>query len=137
LKPLLYILIFLTTLTKGQTTFWQRVPDDAKHYYAGFGISWLTGETVKHFTGNKILAGFSGVAAAILAGTVKEKIHDQYLGRGVSSFNDGFLTGFGGTTGAMCLGVKWHYTESRQINESLYDFNVVIDTLKNDQGSGK
>jgi len=82
--------------------------DKVKHFFAGLLIASLFG--VASFYILPLLLGslltpmsaaLCGLAAAILIGTAKEAIWDNWMGRGVEDKYDAFSTMFGGLIGAV------------------------------------
>lgn len=87
---------------------WQsliNLSDDNKHFLAGHTISSGTGYTMYFLTNKPALSALCGALTGIAAGIVKEKIHDQYLGKGTPSAADGLTTGFGSTNAAFSISI--------------------------------
>lgn len=73
------------------------------HFYAGFGITMISGSIIYHYTENTTLSCLSGLGTGILAGLGKEYIWDRKLKRGVFGKEDYLTTGWGAFVGTIVL----------------------------------
>lgn len=132
MKKLLFILIFplLCNAIHRPPIFdipskvWMKIPDDAKHYYAGALISFGTGWAVWKITDDNTLALTTGILFGVGSGLAKEEIYDRGLGRGVPSLEDKLVTGWGAFGGAIALRVKIgiHDKKKRKQEEEIENF---------------
>ena len=83
--------------------------DKTKHFMAGVFIAAIFGYIVGLWL-TPMSAALSGLAAAVLIGTAKEAIWDNWLGRGVSDKYDMYATALGGVFGALVVWGFLNYT---------------------------
>jgi hypothetical protein len=76
--------------------------DKTKHFMAGVFIAAIFGYIVGLWV-DPISAALSGLAAAVLIGTAKEAIWDNWLKKGVDDKYDMYATALGGVLGALIL----------------------------------
>ena len=76
---------------------------DTKHFYAGFGISCISGSIVNHYTDKPGLSCVIGFGVGTLAGLGKEYIYDKQWGKGVFSKDDYRMTAWGSLCGSIVL----------------------------------
>ena len=103
-----YLLIILPLFFKAQ------IPDDAKHFYAGFGISMGVGYVTYEATDRWLVSMGTGLGAGILAGVAKEYVWDKAMKRGTFSKNDMVVTSWGALVGSICLVVPMDTKEKKQ-----------------------
>ena len=82
--------------------------DKVKHFMAGVFIACIIGYIVGLWL-TPMSAALSGLAAAVLIGTAKEAVWDNWLGRGVSDKYDMYATALGGVLGSVVLWVFLNY----------------------------
>lgn len=82
-------------------SFGQNDPSQIKHFYAGAGITFVTGSIVNHYTHKPTLSTWVGIGTGVLAGIGKEYIYDKAMQKGVFSKDDYLMTFWG----AACSGV--------------------------------
>ncbi len=101
MKKLSIILLFTVFGCKSQTpyqTFWQKIPDDTKHYTAGALIDGSVTSITYYFTKKGALSQLLGLLAGVSAGALKEYYWDGHLKRGVKNNEDFFVTAWGSLT---------------------------------------
>lgn len=88
----------------------QRYDDFAMHVHAGMAINISVGSFVYYKTKNTAKALLFGYSAAVLAGGVKEVVHDNLLHRGTPSLKDFLGTTWGATVSfpIVLCGIKIH-----------------------------
>lgn len=94
-------LILITSIAKGQ-----RINDDSKHFYAGFGITLTTHFIASQFNVKPCKARALGFLAGMTANVLKEFVWDKRLNKGVYSNEDLAFTTYGvalGTGIAFCI----------------------------------
>ena len=85
-------------------TFGQLDKDGSvKHFYAGAGISFVTGSIINHYTDKPGLSCLVGFGAGTLAGLGKEYIYDKQWGKGVFSKDDYRITAWGSLCASIVL----------------------------------
>lgn len=120
-KIILTLLIILSVRIQAQIknqNIWNKIPDDAKHVYAGLAINAATGSLVYRLTEGRIgwslLAGFT---AGVGAGFAKEYIWDKAMKKGTFNKMDIADTAWGSLIGTVCLRVGIDVHEKRQDKE--------------------
>ena len=83
--------------------------DKVKHFMAGVFIAAIFGYIVGLWL-TPISAALSGLAAAVLIGTAKEAIWDNWLKKGTDDKYDMYATALGGVFGAIVLWGFLNYT---------------------------
>ena len=83
--------------------------DKVKHFMAGVFIAVIIGYIVSLWL-DPLSASLSGLAAAILIGTGKEAIWDNWLKKGTDDKYDMYATALGGVFGALVLWGFLNYT---------------------------
>lgn len=91
--------------------------DNSKHYYAGAGISYVSGSIFYKKTKRKMLSCMVGMSMGALAGLTKEYYYDKHMGKGVFSKDDYQITSWGSVCGGftLCLVI-----DSKQRNQHKY-----------------
>ena len=107
-----------------QKNIWEKIPDDAKHFYAGSCVTITTAETVNYLTDRPLLSTFVGIGTGILAGCLKEFVYDGYLKRGVKSMPDMGRTAQGSVEGGMAIGCVFHYRNTKNEIDTTYFQNL-------------
>lgn len=74
-----------------------------RHFYAGFGITCISGSIIQHYTDKPTLACLGGIGIGVLSGFAKEYIWDRKMGKGVFSQKDYLMTAWGALCGGLVL----------------------------------
>ena len=82
-------------------TFGQKFDDATKHFYAGAGITFISGSIINHYIDRPTISVWSGMAIGCGAGLAKEYIYDKAMKKGVFSKDDYLMTFWG----SACSGV--------------------------------
>lgn len=94
-------LLLIASIAKGQ-----RMNDDSKHFYAGFGITLTTHFITSQFNVKPVKSRALGFLAGMTANFLKEFVWDKRLDRGVYSNEDLAFTSYGvvlGTGVSFCI----------------------------------
>lgn len=91
-------LLLIASIAKGQ-----RIKDDTKHFYAGFGISVCTSALIYEATDKNGLSIAIGFATGVGAGFAKEYWWDKHLNKGVFNKADLYTTMWGSFTSVPIL----------------------------------
>ena len=83
--------------------------EKTKHFMAGVFIAAIFGYIVGIWQ-DPVSASLSGLAAAVLIGTAKEAVYDNWLKKGVDDKHDMYATALGGVFGALVLWGFLNYT---------------------------
>lgn len=83
--------------------------DKVKHFMGGVFIAAVLGYIVGIWH-DPLSAALSGLAAAVLIGTAKEAILDNWLKKGTDDKHDMYATALGGALGALVLWGFLNYT---------------------------
>lgn len=121
---LMLIVVFNCFSMKAQKTnkFSIEKPDDfAYHVWAGMAINIGVGTATYYKTKNVFKACFIGWSAAVLAGGVKEVVHDKLMHRGVPTLKDFLATAWGATVSFPIVrcGIDMH--ESRKLEREYFE----------------
>lgn len=82
------------------------IEDKTLHVWAGMFFSGLVGSSSYFFThANYFESCMIGLFVGILAGAVKELVHDKWMGLGVASWADFFATLYGSFAGTALLAI--------------------------------
>lgn len=120
MKKLILALLILFSLriqAQQNQNFWNKLPDDAKHVYAGVLITAASGSIVYQITdkpGWSVLLGFT---CGVGAGLAKEFIWDKAMGKGTFNKWDAFETAWGAGIGSICLRVGIDVHERRRLSK--------------------
>ena len=104
--------------------------DKTKHFYAGFGIAIITGELTNQIIDRPGISAVIGGGFGILAGILKETIHDRLMNRGIYSNQDMVMTGWGAVCGAMVIRVKFDLCNKRKIEKREKEIRTKILVLE-------
>lgn len=94
----------------------QKISDDTKHFYAGFGIAVLSGEITNQIINKPAISALIGIGLGSGITWGKEIIFDRYLNKGVYNKHDGFIGTMGAICGGMVIRVKFDIYERRNTN---------------------
>ncbi len=97
MKKTILLLTIAISLNVSAQKLWQKIPDDAKHVYAGAAITGITTTITYKLTKRKGLSLCTGWTVGATAGWLKEKVWDQQMGKGVYNLQDFFSTVWGST----------------------------------------
>jgi hypothetical protein len=93
--------------------------DKTKHFYAGFGITMISGSIIHHYTDKPTLVCLGGIGIGMLSGLSKEYIWDRKMGKGVFSKEDYLMTGWGAICSGLVLRCIIDIKERRSVKKNL------------------